>query len=247
VAAMAWVGVPVTHRREAVRLTLLTAHEAIKSDGPQVRWDVLAKDPNATLIGYMGVSSLPQVVDNLIGGGMDPETPAVMVEQGTTSAQRHVVATLADLPAAVEKEGLGPPALFAIGPTVGHAGTLDWVARLPLAGQRLVVPSSRKDLAIALEAAGAEIVLLPLPVTPAARVVLGALPLTGCVTCTAPEVDWLDEERGGSGWSDEIVAWCIGSETAARARERGWPVIRELAETMDDRELVARIAGDARG
>jgi len=82
VAAMAWVGVPVTHRREAVRLTLLTAHEATKSDGPQVRWDVLAKDPNATLIGYMGVSSLPQVVDNLIGGGMDPETPAVMVEQG---------------------------------------------------------------------------------------------------------------------------------------------------------------------
>jgi len=247
VAAMAWVGVPVTHRREAVRLTLLTAHEAIKSDGPQVRWDVLAKDPNATLIGYMGVSSLPQVVDNLIGGGMDPETPAVMVEQGTTSAQRHVVATLAGLPAAVEKEGLGPPALFAIGPTVGHAETLDWVARLPLAGQRLVVPNSRKELAATLEAAGAEIVLLPLPVTPAARVVMGALPLTGCVTCTAPEVDWLDEERGGSGWNDNFVAWCMGPEAAARARDRGWPVVRELVGTADDRELVARIAGNAHG
>ena len=247
VAAMAWVGVPVTHRREAVRLTLLTAHEAIKSDGPQVRWDVLAKDPNATLIGYMGVSSLPQVVANLLGGGMDPDTPAVMVEQGTTSAQRHVVATLADLPAAVEEEGLGPPALFAIGPTVGHAETLDWVSQLLLTGQRLVVPSSEKDLAVVLEAAGAEVVLLPLPVTPAARVVMGALPLTGCVTCTAPEVDWLDEERGGPGWSDEMVAWCIGSEAAARARDRGWLVVRELAETVDDRELVARIAGDANG
>ena len=247
VAAMAWVGVPVTHRREAVRLTLLTAHEAIKSDGPQVRWDVLAKDPNATLIGYMGVSALPQVVANLLDGGMDPETPAVMVEQGTTSAQRHVVATLADLPAAVEEEGLGPPALFAIGPTVGHSGTLDWVARLPLTGQRLVVPSAEKDLAVALEAAGAEVVLLPLPVTPAARVVMGALPLTGCVTCTAPEVDWLDEERGGPGWSDEMVAWCIGPEAAERARDRGWLVVRELAETVDDRELVARIAGDANG
>jgi uroporphyrin-III C-methyltransferase/precorrin-2 dehydrogenase/sirohydrochlorin ferrochelatase len=247
VAAMAWVGVPVTHRREAVRLTLLTAHEAIKSDGPQVRWDLLAKDPNATLIGYMGVSSLPQVVVNLLDGGMDPETPAVMVEQGTTSAQRHVVATLADLPAVVEEEGLGPPALFAIGPTVGHSGTLNWVARLPLTGQRLIVPSSEKDLVIALEAAGAEVVLLPLPVTPAARVVMGALPLTGCVTCTAPEVDWLDEERGGPGWSDDLVAWCIGPEAAARARDRGWTVVRELAETVDDRELVARIAGDEHG
>lgn len=247
VAAMAWVGVPVTHRREAVRLTLLTAHEAIKSDGPQVRWDVLAKDPNATLIGYMGVSSLPQVVVNLLDGGMDPATPAVMVEQGTTSAQRHVVATLADLPAAVEEEGLGPPALFAIGPTVSHAGTLDWVARLPLTRQRLIVPNSEKDLAIALEAAGAEVVLLPLPVTPAARVVMGALPLTGCVTCTAPEVDWLDEERGGPSWSDNLVAWCIGPEAASRARDRGWTVVRELAETIDDRELVARIAGDVHG
>ena len=247
VAAMAWVGVPVTHRREAVRLTLLTAHEAIKNDGPQVRWDVLAKDPNATLIGYMGVSSLPQVVTNLLDGGMDPETPAVMVEQGTTSAQRHVVATLAGLPTAVDEEGLAPPALFAIGPTVGHAGTLDWVARLPLTGQRLIVPSSEKDLAVALEAAGAEVVLLPLPVTPAARVVMGALPLTGCVTCTAPEVDWLDEERGGPGWSDNLVAWCIGPEAAARARDRGWSVVRELEETIDDRELVARIAGDVRG
>jgi len=245
VAAMAWVGVPVTHRREAVRLTLLTAHEAIKSDGPQVRWDVLAKDPNATLIGYMGVSALPQVVTNLLDGGMDPETPAVMVEQGTTSAQRHVVATLAGLPAAVEEEGLGPPALFAIGPTVGHSVTLDWVARLPLTGQRLVAPSSEKDLAVALEAAGAEVVLLPLPVTPAARVVMGALPLTGCVTGTAAEVDWLDEERGGPGWSDDVVAWCIGPEAAARARDRGWTVVRELVETISDQELIARIAGDS--
>ncbi len=169
------------------------------------------------------------------------------MEQGTTSAQRHVVATLADLPAVVEEEGLGPPALFAIGPTVGHSETLNWVARLPLTGQRLVVPSSQKDLAVALEAAGAEVVLLPLPVTPAARVVMGALPLTGSVTCTAPEIDWLDEERGGPGWSDEMVAWCIGREAAARARERGWPGVRELEETVDDRELVARIASEAHG
>ena len=62
VAAIAWAGIPVTHRREAVRLTLLTAHEAIKSDGPQVRWDLLAQDPHATLVGYMGFSALPQVL-----------------------------------------------------------------------------------------------------------------------------------------------------------------------------------------
>jgi uroporphyrin-III C-methyltransferase/precorrin-2 dehydrogenase/sirohydrochlorin ferrochelatase len=243
VAAMAWAGVPVTHRREAVRLTLLTAHEAIKTDGPQVRWDLLAKDPYSTLVGYMGVSALPQVVDNLVEHGMDPETPAVMVEQGTTSAQRRVVSTLTDLPVAIEEAGLQPPALFAIGPTVRHAEALDWVSRLPLAGRRLVVPASLSKLGRRFEAAGAEVVVLPLPVTPAARVVMGALPLTDCVACSAAEIDWLDEARGGSGWADSVVSWCLGPDTAARAKERGWLDVRELAEETDDDELVATLAG----
>jgi uroporphyrin-III C-methyltransferase/precorrin-2 dehydrogenase/sirohydrochlorin ferrochelatase len=243
VAAMAWAGVPVTHRREAVRLTLFTAHEAAKSDGPQVRWDLLAQDPHATLVGYMGVSALPQVVANLVEHGMDPSTPAAMVEQGTTSAQRRVISTLSELPAAIEAAGLEPPALFAIGPTVGHAETLEWISRLPLAGHRLLIPQTRSELGTRLESAGAEVVLLPLPATPVARVVMGALPLTGCVVSTAAEVDWIDGERGGAGWSDAVVAWCVGVEATSRATERGWPNVRQLDEYADDDELVAAIAG----
>ena len=242
VAAMAWAGVPVTHRREAVRLTLLTAHEAIKSDGPQVRWDLLAQDPHATLVGYMGVSALPQVVSNLVEHGMDPATPAAMVEQGTTSAQRCVISTLSELPTAIKDAGLEPPALFAIGPTVGHAETLNWISKLPLAGQRIVAPASLSTLSACLEEAGAEVVSLPLPVTPAARVVMGALPLTGCIASTAAEVDWIDGERGGQGWDDVVVSWCIGSHAAQRARERGWKNVRELDSAIDQKEMVAAIA-----
>lgn len=245
VAAMAWAGVPVTHRREAVRLTLLTAHEAIKTDGPQVRWDLLAQDPHATLVGYMGVSALPQVVANLVDHGMDPATPAAMVEQGTTSAQRRVISTLAELPAAIEAAGLEPPALFAIGPTVGHAETLDWISKLPLAGQRVVVPASLSSLGARLEDAGAEVVSLPLPVTPAARVVIGALPLTACVASSAAEVDWIDGERGGQGWGDTVVSWCVGAEAARRANQLGWKNVRELESDSDQSELVARMRDDA--
>jgi uroporphyrin-III C-methyltransferase/precorrin-2 dehydrogenase/sirohydrochlorin ferrochelatase len=242
VAAMAWAGIPVTHRREAVRLTLLTAHEAIKSDGPQVRWDLLAQDTHSTVVGYMGVAALPQVVAALLEHGMDPATPAVMVEQGTTSAQRRVISTVAELPAAIQAAGLQPPALFAFGPTIRHAETLDWVSRLPLAGQRLLVPASRPEQSKVLENAGAEAVMLPLPVTPAARVVMGALPLTGCVVSSPAEVDWFDEERGGPGWEDNVQAWCVGAAAAVRARERGWSGVRELAEDVNGDELVASIA-----
>ena len=82
----------------------------------------------------MGVTALPKVVAELLAAGMDPATPAAMVEQGTTAAQRRVVSTLADLADDVARSGLAPPALFVIGPTVRHADRLDWFGRLPLAG-----------------------------------------------------------------------------------------------------------------
>jgi len=242
VAALAWAGIPATHRREAVRLTLLTAHEAVKSDGPQVRWDLLAEDQHATLVGYMGVTALPAVIEKLLEAGMDPDTPAAMVERGTTAAQRRVISTVADLPAAIEEAGLEPPALFAIGPSVRHADRLAWFDGLPLAGCRLVMTNSNSKLAASLEDRGAEVVVLPLPVTPAARVVMAALPLTGCVVSQRSEIDWLDDERGNPGWRPDSVAWCIGGQAAERARERGWLEVIELGEETDCDELVARIA-----
>lgn len=241
VAALAWAGIPVTHRREAVRVTLVTAHEAIKSDGPQVRWDLLARDSHATLVGYMGVTALSQVVERLVAEGMDPETPAALVEQGTTSAQRRVVTTVADLPAAVEREGLGPPALFAIGPVVAHARRLDWSGRLPLAGVRLLLPEGRDGLAAGLEAAGAEVVVVPLPTTPAARVVIAALPLSGCVVRTPAEVDWLDDERDAPSWRDDAAAICLGATTARRAVSRGWRRVVELPEVIDGSTLADEV------
>jgi uroporphyrin-III C-methyltransferase/precorrin-2 dehydrogenase/sirohydrochlorin ferrochelatase len=241
-AALAWAGIPATHRREAVRLTLLTAHEAIKSDGPQVRWDLLAQDPHATIVGYMGVTALPGIVSSLVEAGMDPATPAAMVEQGTTSAQRQVMATLAELPTAVVDAGLGPPALIVIGPTVDHADRLDWYGQLPLSGQRVVLPTASAELARVLERAGAEIVTVPLPVTPAARVVMAALPLSACVVRGRAEVDWLDDERGSPGWGARVVTWCVGEEALARARERGWQQLRLLGEDIGYARLVAEMA-----
>jgi hypothetical protein len=62
------------------------------------------------------------------------------------------------------------------------------------------------------------------------------------VVCSAAEIDWIDEERGGPGWSDEVTAWCVGPEAALRARERGWVNVQELPTEIGDDELVAAIA-----
>jgi uroporphyrin-III C-methyltransferase/precorrin-2 dehydrogenase/sirohydrochlorin ferrochelatase len=239
-AATAFAGIPVTHRREAVQLTLLTAHECMKTSGPQVRWDLLAQQGNATLVGYMGVTALPQVVSSLLAGGMDPRTPAAMVEQGATSAQRSVIATLETLPAEVVRLGLVAPAIFVIGPTVSHADRLNWAATRPLAGQRLAVPADAVSLCAALDLRGAEIVPLPFPPTPAARVVRAARPLTGCIVRSPAEVEAFDEQGATACPDDRWTAWCMNARTAERARERGWRFV-ELLDGASEAELIARL------
>ena len=245
IAVPAYAGVPPTHRKEAVRVTLLTAHESRKENGSQVRWELLAADPHATLVGYMGVTSLPQTVEKLVAAGMDRLTPAAVVERGTTSAQKTVRSTLAELPAAVEREGIEPPAMFIIGTVVRHAETLDWFGKRPLSGERLVIVAPGGDLGTELDRCGAEVVEIPLPVTPAARVVLGALPITGCILRSPEEAEALDEERDGPGWdSSKVVAWSLSPAAAGRARLLGWRNLVQIPEETPD-AVIRAIMGNA--
>jgi uroporphyrin-III C-methyltransferase/precorrin-2 dehydrogenase/sirohydrochlorin ferrochelatase len=244
--ATACAGIPVTHRGESVRLTLVTAHESAKGGGPQVRWDLLAQDPHATLVGYMGVSSLPDVAARLISAGMPPGTPAALVARGTTAGQRTVVSTLAGLHAAGVAAGIRPPALFVIGPTVRHAATLDWFGGRPLSGERLGVFAPADGLGPALDAAGADLVEVPQPFTPAARAVVSAAPLTGWLLRSARHVEALEEERDLPGWNAESRAICLGGATAERARALGWREVVELAEQADPQAVVEAVAGRGR-
>ncbi|MEW6071546.1 MAG: siroheme synthase CysG [Planctomycetota bacterium] len=246
IAAPAYAGIPVTHRREAVRVTIVTAHESIKSEGAQVRWDLLAADPHATIVGYMGVTSLSGVVEKLLAAGLDPATPAAMIERGTTSAQRVVRAAVSELPGAAGRAGLEPPALFVIGPTVAHAAELDWFQRRPLVGERILLTAPPGAWAAKLERAGAEPVPVALPVSAAARVVMDALPITGCLLRSPDDVDSLDEERDNPSWSSAARTWCLGADTAGRARARGWPAIHELPADADPAALVRAIAARVR-
>jgi uroporphyrin-III C-methyltransferase/precorrin-2 dehydrogenase/sirohydrochlorin ferrochelatase len=245
--ATACAGIPVTHRAESVRVTFVTARESAKGDGPQVRWSLLAQDRNATLVGYMGVSRLPEVAERLVAAGMPATTPAALIAQGTTARQRTVVSTLAGLHDAGLAAGIHPPALFVIGPTVRHAAALDWFASRPLSGERLGIFAPAGELAPALDVAGAEVLELARPIGPAARVAIAAAPLTGVVLCTADEVEAVEEERSAPGWDAGVRAYCLGRSAADRARALGWPSVVELAEVADAEDLVAAVAdaGDA--
>jgi uroporphyrinogen III methyltransferase/synthase len=163
VAASAYAGIPVTHRDDASAVAFVTGHEDPEKEETAIDWEALARFPG-TLVFYMGVKRLADNAAALIDAGRDPEEPAAAVERGTMDGQRVVVATLGTLAEAVEREGIGAPALIVVGPVVERREVLGWLERRPLHGRRVVVTRARAQasgLAAALRNLGAEVVELP--------------------------------------------------------------------------------------
>jgi uroporphyrinogen III methyltransferase / synthase len=163
VAATAYAGIPVTHRDDASAVAFVTGHEDPEKGETALDWKALAAFPG-TLIFYMGVKRLAENAAALIDAGRDPDEPAAAVERGTMAGQRTVVATLATIAEAVEREGVGAPALIVVGPVVKRREQLAWLERRPLHGKRVVVTRARASasgLAATLRALGADVVELP--------------------------------------------------------------------------------------
>jgi uroporphyrin-III C-methyltransferase/precorrin-2 dehydrogenase/sirohydrochlorin ferrochelatase len=238
IAVPAAAGIPVTFRGEAVRLTFVTAHEG---GTPQVRWDLLAQDAHATLVGYMGVSTLAEVVAALISGGMSGTTPAAVIEQGTLPHQRSVRAPLADIAKVAETSGIKSPAIFVIGQVVAHAEVLDSCKLGPLRGARFAMFAPRSELSDALQDAGAEILLAPAPVTAAARLVIGSAPLSGWIVQTAHELDSLDHAKSENAFPVGNSLWCVGATLTQRAREQQWSCVVELDGDWPLSQIVAKL------
>ncbi len=165
VAATAYAGIPVTHRDDASAVAFVTGHEDPEKEESALDWKALARFPG-TLVFYMGVKRLADNAAALIEAGRDPNEPAAAVERGTMDGQRTVTATLGTLAEAIEREGVGAPALIVVGKVVERRETLAWLERRPLHGKRVVVTRARaraqaSGLARTLRQLGAEVVELP--------------------------------------------------------------------------------------
>src|SRR5437588_237780 len=67
--------IPLTHRRSASAVALVTGHEEDDKAGAGLDYAALARFPG-TLVFYMGVTSAPQWTAALIAAGRAADTPA---------------------------------------------------------------------------------------------------------------------------------------------------------------------------
>ncbi len=124
VACAAYAGIPLTHRGVSRGFQVVTGH--LREDGElELDWRALS-NPDSTLVIYMGLASLELVVDRLVDAGLPADTPAALIQDGTTIEQRTFVATLESLPDLAQFHRVVPPALVLIGRTVALAGELGW-------------------------------------------------------------------------------------------------------------------------
>lgn len=111
------VGIPVTHRKWASQVTVLTGHEDPTKEESALNWRWLAQSPG-TLVILMGVKNLPRIATALMEGGMDAAKPVAIIERGMRPDQRVTVGTLADIAAKALTVGVRPPAIIVIGEVV---------------------------------------------------------------------------------------------------------------------------------
>jgi uroporphyrin-III C-methyltransferase len=119
VAAPAYAGIPVTHRRAGSSVTFVTGHEEIDKARPGVDWRGLARSSDALVI-YMGLHNLSRICEELIAAGLPPSTPAAAIQQGTVRGQRVVVTELGDLADRVQAAGIASPSIVVVGEVVAH-------------------------------------------------------------------------------------------------------------------------------
>ncbi|MFG1653603.1 uroporphyrinogen-III C-methyltransferase [Micromonospora sp. NPDC049275] len=117
IAAPAAAGIPVTHRGVAHEFTVVSGHVAPDSPASLVRWDALA-GLRGTLVILMGLKNLAAIAETLIAHGRSPQTPAAVVQEGTTGAQRTLRSTLGAVAADARTADVRPPAVVVVGDVV---------------------------------------------------------------------------------------------------------------------------------
>ena len=115
IAVPAMAGVPVTHRAVNHEFVVVSGH--LSPDHPEslVNWPALAR-LTGTLVLLMAVERIELFAGVLLKGGRPAETPVLVVQHGTTAAEKVLMTTLGEASKRIREEGIRPPAVIVVGP-----------------------------------------------------------------------------------------------------------------------------------
>ncbi len=119
----ALAGVPATHRGLSQGVSVISGHVPPDSPHSTLDYGALARS-GTTLVLLMAVTTLPAITAELLAEGMPGDTPAVLVENGSTPAERVLHGTLATIARQASEAQVAPPAITVIGAVAALAGQM---------------------------------------------------------------------------------------------------------------------------
>ena len=143
IAGPAYAGIPVTHRKHASSLHIISGHPR-KDAIPAANYDALVR-AGGTLVFLMGVAAVGDICRGCVDAGMDVNMPAAIIENATVGSQRVFSGTVQTLPAIARENNVNSPSVIVIGNVCRLSGRFGWfkpeVRRVP--GRRVIVVRGR--------------------------------------------------------------------------------------------------------
>lgn len=114
IAAPAYANIPLTHRNYSSSVTFVTGHESVGKYRPDINWQAIAQG-SETIVIYMGVQNLANIIERLTEAGLDQNTPIALIRWGTRADQEELWGTLDNIVELITEKGFEAPAIAVIG------------------------------------------------------------------------------------------------------------------------------------
>lgn len=134
VGALAYAGIPLTHRDTNQTVTFVTGHDAQGVVPSAVDWEALAQS-SPVIVMYMALKHHEAIVSRLLEAGRHPDEACAVIRDATLPTQDVIETTLVSLPTIVKERKIEPPAIIIVGAVVHFRKALDWIGRM--AGRKL--------------------------------------------------------------------------------------------------------------
>lgn len=163
-AAGSYAGIPITHRRYASAVALVTGQEEPGKSQSALDWEALARFPG-TLVIYMGVTTARQWSRALMEGGKPASTPVAILRRCSLPDQQTVFCQLDEVAELLTPATrYRPPVIVIVGEVTHLAAELSWFDNRPLFGKTVLVTRAEQqadELAAPLSELGAEVLVQP--------------------------------------------------------------------------------------
>ena len=79
-----------------------------------------------TIVIMMGLSRIDVICKQLVGGGMDKQTPVAVIQNGTTPKQKMIKGNVTNIAKKIKENNIVPPTNIIIGNVVDLSDTIGW-------------------------------------------------------------------------------------------------------------------------